>query len=199
MIGNFVETTLATKFGTFNFRVYSDVQGKETVVLYTEKLSLDTPPLVRIHSECITGDTFRSLQCDCGEQLERSLEMISKSGSGVLIYLRQEGRGIGLFEKIKSYELQRQGHDTFEANILLGHKPDKRTYENAKMALNDLGVKQVHLLTNSPSKVSELTKLGIEIIERIPLVVSPNKHNAKYLAAKRDKSNHFLDKDENKG
>lgn len=192
MLPTFVETALATKFGTLNIRVYADVQGKETVALCTENLDLTNPPLVRIHSECITGDTFGSLHCDCGEQLERSLGQINKSGNGILIYLRQEGRGIGLFEKIKSYQLQRDGHDTFEANVLLGHAPDKRTYENAKMVLDGFGINRIRLITNSPSKVSELTNLGIEVVERVPLVISPNKHNEKYLATKRDKFNHFL-------
>lgn len=193
MSPSFVETPLATKFGTLNIRVYADVQGKETVALCTEKLDATNPPLVRIHSECMTGDTFGSLHCDCGEQLERSLEQIVEHGNGILIYLRQEGRGIGLFEKIKSYQLQRDGHDTFEANILLGHEPDKRTYENAKMVLDGLGVPRIRLITNSPSKVDQMTALGIEVVERVPLVVTPNKHNERYLAAKRDKFNHFLD------
>ena len=189
---NFVETALATQFGNLNIRVYPDAQGKETIALYTETLDPSSPVLVRIHSECITGDTFGSLHCDCGEQLNRSLEIINKNSNGVLIYLRQEGRGIGLFEKIKSYQLQHEGHDTFEANILLGHEPDSRTYENAKMVLQDLGINRIRLLTNSPSKVAEMEKLGIEVAERIPLIVTPNKHNARYLDTKRDKFKHYL-------
>jgi GTP cyclohydrolase II len=188
----FTETKIATKFGNFNIRVYADVQGKETVALCTEKLDTSAPVLVRIHSECMTGDTFGSLQCDCGEQLEQSLEQINKSGNGILIYLRQEGRGIGLFEKIKSYQLQDKGYDTFEANLLLGHRPDERTYEKAKIALADLGVKRVRLLTNNPSKVSEIAKLGIEVVERVPLIVTSNKYNKKYFASRRDKFKHFF-------
>lgn len=188
----FTETKIATKFGNFNIRVYADVQGKETVALCTEKLDTSAPVLVRIHSECMTGDTFGSLQCDCGEQLDQSLEQINKSENGVLIYLRQEGRGIGLFEKIKSYQLQDKGYDTFEANLLLGHRPDERTYEKAKIALADLGVKRVRLLTNNPSKVSEIAKLGIEVVERVPLIVTSNKYNKKYFASKRDKFKHFF-------
>ncbi len=191
----FTETKIVTKFGDFNIRVYADVQGKETVALYTEKLDTSTPTLVRIHSECMTGDTFSSLQCDCGEQLEQSLEQISKSGNGVLIYLRQEGRGIGLFEKIKSYQLQDKGYDTFEANLLLGHRPDERTYEKAKNALIDLGVKRIRLLTNNPSKVSEIAKLGIDVVERVPLIVTSNKYNKKYFATKRDKFKHFFNEE----
>ncbi|MBA3789378.1 GTP cyclohydrolase II [Patescibacteria group bacterium] len=188
----FTETKIATKFGNFNIRVYADVQGKETIALCTEKLDTSVPVLVRIHSECMTGDTFGSLQCDCGEQLEQSLEQISKSGNSVLIYLRQEGRGIGLFEKIKSYQLQDKGYDTFEANLLLGHRPDERTYEKAKISLTDLGVKRIRLLTNNPSKVSEIAKLGIEVVERVPLIVTSNKYNKKYFASKRDKFKHFF-------
>ncbi len=188
----FTETKIATKFGNFNIRVYADVQGKETIALCTEKLDTSAPVLVRIHSECMTGDTFGSLQCDCGEQLEKSLEEINKSGNGILIYLRQEGRGIGLFEKIKSYQLQDKGYDTFEANLLLGHRPDERTYEKAKIALTDLGVKRIRLLTNNPSKVSEIAKLGIEVVERVPLIITSNKYNKKYFASKRDKFKHFF-------
>ena len=193
MSESFVQTLLATKFGTFNIRVYADVQGKETVALCTENLDASNPPLVRIHSECMTGDTFGSLHCDCGEQLERSLEQIVAHGNGILIYLRQEGRGIGLFEKIKSYQLQYEGHDTFEANVLLGHEPDKSTYENAKMVLEGLGVERIRLITNSPSKVDQMNNLGIEVVERVPLVISPNAHNKKYLDTKRDKFNHYLE------
>lgn len=188
----FTETKLATKFGGFNIRVYADAQGKETVVLSTEKLNTSTPVLVRIHSECMTGDTFGSLQCDCGQQLDKAFEQISKSENGALIYLRQEGRGIGLFEKIKSYQLQDKGYDTFEANLLLGHRPDERTYEKAKIALNDLEIKQIRLLTNNPSKVSEIAKLGIEVTERVPLIIKSNKYNQDYFAAKRDKFKHFF-------
>lgn len=192
MKNTFTETNFATKFGNFNIRVYADTQGKETVVLSTEKLDPSVPVLVRIHSECMTGDTFGSLQCDCGEQLDKSLEQISKNENGVLVYLRQEGRGIGLFEKIKSYQLQDKGYDTFEANLLLGHRPDERTYEKAKIALNDLGVKSIRLLTNNPSKVSEIAKLGIEVVERVPLIIKSNKYNQEYFAAKRDKFKHFF-------
>ena len=124
---DFVETNLATKFAEFNIRVYEDHLGKETVVLSTKNLDITKPVLVRVHSECITGDTFGSLHCDCGQQLMKSLHLIAEE-EGILIYLRQEGRGIGLFEKIKSYQLQSKGHDTFEANVILGHRPDERSY-----------------------------------------------------------------------
>lgn len=192
MTHEFTETSLATQFGNFIIRVYADTQGKETIVLHTEHLNASVPVLVRMHSECMTGDTFHSLQCDCGEQLEQSLIQINKSGNGVLIYLRQEGRGIGLFEKIKSYALQQKGYDTFEANVLLGHHPDSRTYEKARMVLDDLGITRIRLLTNNPAKVSEIEKLGITVVERIPLIIPPNAHNARYLASKREKFNHLL-------
>jgi GTP cyclohydrolase II len=188
----FAETPIVTIHGTFIARVYADVQGKETVVLYTDNLDPKKPVLTRIHSECMTGDTFGSLQCDCGEQLSRSLELIHESRNGVLIYLRQEGRGIGLFEKIQSYQLQHKGFDTFEANVMLGHRPDERTYEWAKIALVDLGVFEIQILTNNPSKVSEIAKLGIKVSERVPLVVPANKFNQKYFDAKRDKFKHFF-------
>ncbi len=188
----FTEARLKTKFGDFNIRVYPDVQGKETVVLSTLSIDTASAPLVRIHSECLTGDVFSSLQCDCGDQLHRSLEEIQASNNGVLVYLRQEGRGIGLFEKIKSYQLQEKGYDTFEANVLLGHKPDERTYEKAKIALGDLGIQTIRLLTNNPSKVSEIAKLGIKVVERVPLVVASNPYNQRYFASKRDKFKHFF-------
>ena len=188
----YVETPMETKYGKFIVRVYADVHGKETAVLYTESLDTTKPVLTRIHSECMTGDTFGSLQCDCGDQLGLSLETIHNSGNGVLIYLRQEGRGIGLFEKIQSYQLQHKGFDTFEANVMLGHRPDERTYEWAKKALTDLSVSEIQLLTNNPSKVSEIAKLGIKVTNRVPLIVSANQFNQKYFDAKRDKFKHFF-------
>ncbi len=186
-----VETKLTTKFGVFNIRVYKDCDLKEVIVLYTEVLDKTKPTLLRVHSECITGDMFGSLHCDCGQQFTKSLRIISEEG-GVLIYLRQEGRGIGLFEKMKSYQLQSKGYDTIEANILLGHKPDQRCYDLVKPILDDLGISKVKLLTNNPSKVSEIAKLGIEVVERIPLIAKPNKHNKKYLETKKNKFQHFL-------
>lgn len=188
---DFVETKLTTRFGIFNLRVYPDNNGKEHVVLWTSHLDLNQPILVRVHSECLTGDLLGSCHCDCGRQLNKSLQRISLEG-GVLIYLRQEGRGIGLLEKIKSYQLQSQGHDTFEANVLLGHQPDQRSYEIVKKILDDLNIHQIRLLTNNPSKVSDIAKLGIDVVERIPLLSRPNKHNKHYLETKRKKFQHFI-------
>lgn len=195
MKNQFAETKIETRHGTFVFRVYADTFGKETVVLRTPEFDPTKPVMVRVHSECMTGDTFGSLQCDCADQLHKSLELINASSNGVLIYLRQEGRGIGLFEKIRSYELQRKGYDTFEANVMLGHRPDERTYEWAKTALSDLGVQSIRLLTNNPSKVSEIAKLGVTVVERVPLIAEANQFNKKYFDAKRDKFKHFFNEE----
>jgi GTP cyclohydrolase II len=188
----FTESLINTKLGKFNFRVYAENRGKETVVVYTEKINTIEPVLVRVHSECMTGDVFHSLQCDCGDQLDTALQEIQKNGNGVVIYLRQEGRGIGLYEKIRAYGLQAKGYDTFEANVLLGHNPDERTYEMVKTALDDLGIKQIILLTNNPSKVSEIAKTGIRIIERKSLIVGRNEVNDKYFETKKAKFKHFF-------
>jgi GTP cyclohydrolase II len=185
------ESNLTTKQGLFRIRVYADSPGKETVVIYTKNIDKKKPVLVRVHSECFTGDILHSLKCDCGEQLDKALELIQKQ-EGIVIYLRQEGRGIGLFEKIKAYNLQERGYDTFEANTLLGHKPDERRYEKVKMVLNDFKINTINLLTNNPSKVSEIAKLGIRVNERIPLIIPANKHNQKYFDAKKNKFKHFF-------
>ena len=154
---DFIEADLATKFADFTIRVYPHDNGKETIVLSTKDLDAKQPVLVRVHSECITGDALGSLHCDCGQQLKKSLQIIGEEG-GILIYLRQEGRGIGLFEKIKSYILQSKGYDTFEANVQLGHKPDARSYEMVPRVLEDLHISHIRLLTNNPSKVSDIVK-----------------------------------------
>lgn len=191
MSPTFVETTLVTKFGSFMIRVYAESPGKETVVLFTEQLDRAKPVLARIHSECLTGDTFGSLYCDCGEQLVKSLGMISREG-GVFVYLRQEGRGIGLVEKMKAYQLQRHGYDTVEANVALGHEPDERTYEMANVALRDLKITEIRLLTNNPSKISQLAQFGVNVVERVPLIIPANEYDQKYLATKRDKFEQLL-------
>ncbi|MCK4934376.1 MAG: GTP cyclohydrolase II [Simkaniaceae bacterium] len=186
------DAELNTKFGMFNIRVYEDIPGKETVVLWTNKLSVDQAPLVRVHSECLTGDVLGSRHCDCGEQLEKALKMIAIEG-GVLVYLRQEGRGIGLFEKIKAYKLQQEGYDTFEANTKLGHLPDARTYEMVKEVLDDLDINEIRLISNNPSKITEITKLGVRVVERVPSNIKENNHNRKYLETKYNKFQHFRD------
>ena len=187
----FTQTSLQTVYGLFTIRVYQEALGKETVVLYTKDLNRNQPVLVRVHSECLTGDTFGSLYCDCGEQLKESLELIQREG-GVCIYLRQEGRGIGLFEKMKAYQLQREGYDTVEANVMLGHAPDERTYGMAEQALRDLAISSIRLLTNNPEKVAELKKYGIKIVERVPLVIPATVHNQAYLQTKKDKLHQLL-------
>ncbi len=187
----FVDAELISRYGTFNIRVYKETSGHETVVFWPREIPLEEPVLVRVHSECLTGDVLGSLHCDCGQQLVKSLRLIGQQG-GVLIYLRQEGRGIGLFEKIKSYRLQAQGYDTFEANLMLGHNPDTRTYEMVKVALKDLGINRIRLLTNNPSKVSDISSLGISISEVVKLAIKPCKHNRKYLLTKKQKFSHFL-------
>lgn len=188
----FSQSLINTKLGKFNIRVYAENHGKETVVLFTENFNPDIPVLVRVHSECMTGDVFHSLQCDCGDQLDEALKEIQKEGNGLVIYLRQEGRGIGLYEKIRAYELQAKGYDTYEANVMLGHNPDERTYEMVKVSLNDLGVKEIILLTNNPSKVSEIAKTGIKIVERRPLIIGMNEINKKYFETKKSKFKHFF-------
>ena len=191
-----VITQLPTKQGVFSFGVWNQKKGEEIIFLQTPNLDVTKPVLVRVHSECMTGDVFHSYRCDCGEQKDRSLAMISESGNGVFIYLRQEGRGIGLFEKIKAYILQDKGYDTHEANILLGHKPDYREYSWVKKVLNKLGVTEIRLITNNPAKVAEISRLGIKVIERVPLVIESNHYNRRYFETKRQKFKHFFGKDE---
>ncbi len=192
MKNKYIETSLETKIGKFTIRVYKEKEGKETVVMYTERIDPSQAVLARIHSECLTGDIFKSLRCDCGQQLEQSLKMISRSGNGVLVYLRQEGRGIGLFEKIKAYQLQYQGYDTYEANVMLGHMPDARKYNWAHVALFDLKIKKIRLITNNPEKIKDIEKLGIEVTQRVSLNIGPNKHNKRYFVTKRKKFKHLL-------
>lgn len=161
--------------------VFGDVDGKEDV-------------MVRVHSECFTGDVLGSQRCDCGEQLQRAMQLIAEEGEGVVLYLRQEGRGIGLSEKLRAYNLQDQGHDTVEANLLLGHQADSREYTVAALMLEDLGIQSVRLLTNNPSKIEQLQELGIEIHSRIPLTpILVNEQNRRYLFTKMTRMSHMFD------
>lgn len=193
------EAGLPTKWGDFRIRVYRDVPtGKEhAAILKGDLRETDCPcpdaPLVRVHSECLTGDLFGSKRCDCGAQLRDSLQRIEAAGRGVVIYLRQEGRDIGLINKILAYELQEKGLDTVEANLQLGHPVDARTYDAAKDMLEDLGVHCMKLLTNNPAKVAAMRKLGFNCIERIPLETTPNEINRAYLEAKKGKMGHTLE------
>lgn len=185
------ESKLPTPHAEFRMSVYGAADGKEHVVLALGKLKGE-PPLVRIHSECLTGDALFSLRCDCGAQLEASLQKIAAEGRGVLLYLRQEGRGIGLGNKIKAYALQDQGADTVEANHQLGLPADARDYGLAIELLKTLGLKKIRLMTNNPRKLKALEADGIEVTERVALESGRNPHNAAYLATKRHKLGHWL-------
>jgi 3,4-dihydroxy 2-butanone 4-phosphate synthase / GTP cyclohydrolase II len=185
---------LPTKFGEFDLIPFKQKStGLEHVALIKGKWSKEDPILVRVHSSCVTGDIFGSYKCDCGEQLQKALEMIDKEGRGVFIYINQEGRGIGLFNKIKAYELQEKGLDTVEANLELGFGADERDYGVGASILKELGVGNIKLLTNNPTKRAGLEGYGIKIVENIAVEVSPNKYNHRYLQTKRDKMGHFLD------
>jgi len=186
------QALLPTRHGDFKLIAYDGRGGKENVALVVGRVDDGGPVLARLHSECMTGDIFGSSRCDCGEQLQASLALLQAEKIGVLIYLRQEGRGIGLTNKIRAYALQERGYDTMEANRMLGFPPDMRTYEEAALILADLGVSKVRLLTNNPAKVAALNRLGIEVVEQIPLLVDPNPHNLGYLRTKQEKMGHLL-------
>lgn len=186
------EALLPTEYGDFRAVVYTNhLDDKEHVALVKGDIDGD-PTLVRVHSECLTGDAFASLRCDCGPQLHAALRQISEAGNGVILYLRQEGRGIGLLNKIKAYALQDQGADTVEANQKLGFAPDLRDYGIGAQILYDLGVRQMKLLTNNPRKVKGIEGHGLQVVERVPLEVDKNPHNAGYLQTKKEKMGHIL-------
>lgn len=188
-----VEINLPTDFGVFKAVAYTnDVDRKEHVALVKGEIRSDEPTLVRVHSECLTGDVFHSHRCDCGPQLAAALEAIEKNGSGVLLYMRQEGRGIGLINKLKAYELQEQGFDTVEANMKLGFAADLRDYGIGAQILKDLGVKSIRLLTNNPRKIAGLEGYGLSIAERVPLQMKENESNTNYLHTKKAKLGHLL-------
>ena len=192
-----VSATLPTDFGDFLISAWPSDDGKEVVALSTPSLDITVPVLVRVHSECLTGDVLHSSRCDCGTQKDESLRLVSESGNGVFIYLRQEGRGIGLYEKIRAYQLQEKGYDTFEANMMLGHEPDVREYSWVKVVLDHFGAQRIRLVTNNPSKVSEIAALGFDIVERVPLVVAPKPQNRAYLEAKHKRFKHFFGEESN--
>ncbi|MCP4692476.1 MAG: GTP cyclohydrolase II, partial [Desulfobacterales bacterium] len=179
--------------GDFRVIVYeNDVDDLQHIALVKGEIDPETPLLVRVHSECMTGDIFGSLRCDCGEQLHHAMEMINKEGAGVLLYVRQEGRGIGLVNKLKAYVLQDQGYDTVEANTELGFKPDLRNYGIGAQALADLGIRKMRLMTNNPKKLVGLQGYGLSITEQVPIEVEANEFNRCYLECKKLKMGHML-------
>lgn len=183
---------LPTIHGDFDIHVFEN-QNQQEHVLLTHNLPCDDQiPLIRIHSECLTGDAFFSLKCDCGPQLNSAMQQIIAYGCGAILYLRQEGRGIGLTNKIRAYALQDQGHDTLQANLLLGLPADARTYDMCKTMLNSVGITRAKVLTNNPNKIQSLQELGIEVVERIPLIVGVNPHNQDYLTIKSQKMGHLI-------
>lgn len=198
LVSRVVEVKMPTQFGEFRCHVYECPMGRENHLALTlgnihPKRVQKDPVLVRVHSECLTGDAFGSLRCDCGEQLQAALKAVAKEGKGVILYMRQEGRGIGLVNKLRAYELQDNGADTVEANKQLGFKPDLRRYGLGAQILYDLGVRKLRLLTNNPRKIVGLNAFGLEVVGRASLRLPSRPQNRKYLKAKKDKLGHFLD------
>ena len=185
---------LPTRFGEFEiFGFENEVDGEEAAALIKGKIQKNLAALVRIHSQCFTGDTLHSLKCDCGEQLEKALAKIEAEGSGILIYQMQEGRGIGLLNKLYAYELQDRGVDTVEANLQLGFEADQRSYSFCAQILKYFGVTKIRLMSNNPDKIQGLSSEGIEIVERVPLIVKASSLSRNYLKTKKEKLGHLLD------
>lgn len=188
-----VQTRIPTRHGEFVLHYYSNsLDDKEHVALVKGEVAGQESVPVRIHSECFTGDVLGSRRCDCGEQLDQALAMIEQHGCGILIYLRQEGRGIGLLQKLKAYNLQDQGLDTVDANLKLGHQADERQYDLAALMLQQLGVRSVALMTNNPTKIDELKRLGVQVDRRIPVETPMHDDNLDYLKTKATKMHHWL-------
>jgi 3,4-dihydroxy 2-butanone 4-phosphate synthase/GTP cyclohydrolase II len=195
LIERVAETVLPTDFGKFKLILYRDTVTNQVHTALVMGEFSDQPVLVRVHSECLTGDVFGSLRCDCGKQLRQAMQVIGRQKSGVLLYMNQEGRGIGLVDKIRAYSLQDKGLDTVQANEALGHKPDLRDYGIGAQILADLGLKNIRLLTNNPRKIVGLEGYGLKVVERVPLEIEPNPLNYNYLKTKKEKFGHNLNID----
>ncbi|NDJ54620.1 MAG: GTP cyclohydrolase II [Chloroflexi bacterium] len=184
---------IPTDFGEFKLCLYTNSRNdKEHLAFVMGDVEGQSDVLARVHSECFTGDVMGSRRCDCGPQLSRAMEMVAQAGQGVIIYLRQEGRGIGLLDKLKAYNLQDEGYDTVEANLRLGHQADERDYQVAALMLQDLGLKSLRLMTNNPDKIDSLRSLGVDVSDRVPLITGVNSDNLSYLWTKATRMNHLL-------
>ena len=185
---------IPTPYGEFQLCIYLETENsKEHLALVMGDPEGKDDVLVRVHSECFTGDVLGSLRCDCGEQLQRAMAMVAEAGEGAILYLRQEGRGIGLEEKLRAYNLQDEGYDTVDANLALGHQADERDYTCAARILVNLGLKSIALITNNPSKIEALTALGIQVHRRVPLAPTINPENVRYIGTKIERMRHLLD------
>lgn len=196
LIDRVVDVDMPTEYGNFHLHAFKEKNtGKEHLALIKGEWKEDEPILVRVHSSCITGDIFGSCRCDCGPQLHAAMQAIEKEGKGVIVYMNQEGRGIGLINKLKAYKLQEEGYDTVEANLKLGFKMDERDYGIGAQILRELGISKMRLMTNNPTKRTGLIGYGLEIVENVSIEIEGNKHNESYLLTKRDKMGHTIKKD----